>query len=185
MHFSVHYQVFECLYWRIQLLFHIIWLLSDNASSERLSKYDNSIFSFWYSWSVARFWEINFLYLHCSGSACSDCTEGSGSSTLVIFANFLVLQFPFSQVQILISFNFFPEIGNILFHFHCRNPYLVGLPSTKCLQTYRNGPLQSHISDHLGQRYKVFSAYTHLFNFLEPFHILCINHHNFIRTFYK
>ena len=89
-----------------------------------------------------------FLYLPCSGSACSDFTEGFGWSTLVVFENFLVFYFPFSQ---------FPEL---LLHFRCCNPYVVGLL----------------ISDDLDQRCKVDSLSTYFFNFLKPFHIASICH---------
>ena len=45
-------------------------------------------------------------------SACSDCTECSDSSTLVVFENVLVfyLILPFSQVQARISFCFFQKL---------------------------------------------------------------------------
>ena len=52
-----------------------------------------------------------FLYLHCSGSAFSDCTEGSGSSILMVFEHFLVFDFPFSQFSTIIFF-LFPEVGD-------------------------------------------------------------------------
>ena len=48
--------------------------------------------------------------MHCSGSACSDCTEDSGSSTLILFKNLLVFYFPFFQFPAIIS-SFFPELG--------------------------------------------------------------------------
>ena len=44
-----------------------------------------------------------FLCLHYIDSAYTDCTEGSGSSSIVIFENFLVFCFSFSQAQTIIS----------------------------------------------------------------------------------
>ena len=64
----------------IVLCCYLIWYISDVGSSEWHSIH-NSIFR--YSWSV--FWLICFLYLNCSDCSCSDYTEVSDSSTLVIF----------------------------------------------------------------------------------------------------
>ena len=78
------------------------------------------------SWSVS--WYVFLPYLHCSRSACSDCTEGSGSSTPVVSEKFLVFYFPFSQYSTIISSFFFSEIvisliiPEVLLHFQCCNP---------------------------------------------------------------
>ena len=49
----------------------------------------------------------HFLYLQCTGSACYDCTEGSGSSTPVVFEsffeNFTFLFLNFQQYPLPIS----------------------------------------------------------------------------------
>ena len=50
------------------------------------------------------------------------------------------------------------------------------LPTNKCLYTYRNGLLQSLVSDNLGERCKVDSVLTYLFNFLEPSPNASISH---------
>ena len=47
--------------------------------------------------------------------------------------------------------------------------------STTWSTTWFNG---RQISDHLGQRYKIHSRSTHLFNFFKAFHIPSINHPN-------
>ena len=84
----------------------LIWLFSDIASSEALSRY-TSIFR--YSWQVS--WYILVLYLNCSGYAGFDFTEASGSSTQVIYKNILTFRFAFSQFSTMFSSSFFPEIG--------------------------------------------------------------------------
>ena len=123
--------------------------------------------------------KYNFLNFHCFGSACSDCTEDTGSSTLVVLGNFLVFYFPFSQFPTIISSFFFLKlvislvISGVLIHFCCRNPYIVGLPLSKYLQTYWNRLLLLLISDNLGQRRKVHSLSTHVSNFLDSFYLLC------------
>ena len=52
----------------------------------------------------------HFFYLHCSGSACSDCNEGSGSSTLVVSENILVFYCPFFQFPTIIFLSFFLKL---------------------------------------------------------------------------
>ena len=83
---------------------------------------------------------MHFLYLHYSGCVCSNCTEDSGSSTLVVFENFLVFQFPFSQFQTKIS-SFFCQklvisliIPDVFLHFQCLNSQLVRMSSSKYLK---------------------------------------------------
>ena len=41
-----------------------------------------------YRYSSSVSWLMHFLYLNCSGSACSNCAKASDSSTVVIFENF-------------------------------------------------------------------------------------------------
>ena len=79
---------------------------------------------FWMCLVLGQFPSKHFLYLCCSGTASSDFIEGSGSSTLVVFENFLVLYFPFSQFLTIISSSFFLKlvISDVLLQFRCCNP---------------------------------------------------------------
>ena len=52
----------------------------------------------------------------------------------------------------------------------------MGLPSTKCLYAYWSGLLQAHISDDLGQRWKVHSSSFRHFDLIKPFHITSATH---------
>lgn len=52
---------------------------------------------------------MHFLCLPFTNVACSDDIDESGSSDLVIFGNFLVFSFSFSQVQAIIH-SFFPKV---------------------------------------------------------------------------
>ena len=103
----------------------LIWVLANVASSEVLSRYSTSILRYIVFGQLPVKY-IHFFFLHCSGSACSDCTEGSGSSILVVFENFLAFYFSFSPFPTIISSSFFlilvislliPEV----FHFQCCN----------------------------------------------------------------
>lgn len=71
---------------------------------------------------------MHLLYLHCSGSASSDCTEGSGWSALVVFDDFLVFYFPLTQFPTIIYFFLNLVISSVaasliipelLLHFQC------------------------------------------------------------------
>ena len=66
------------------------------------------IFSTWTT-LLALLW-----YLHCSGSAYSDCTEGARSSTLVVFKHLPVLSFFSKIVFSFFSLFLFPKIGDFL-----------------------------------------------------------------------
>ena len=89
------------------------------------------------SFSVS--WSTHFLYLNCSCFTCSDYTEGSGSSTLVIFENFCFLHFFFSisnsnSTSFFLKLVISPVISEVLLYFWCRNhKWWVSLTSTKCL----------------------------------------------------
>ena len=104
----------------------LIWLLSKKAIPEELFRHDKSI-SRKICQAVAQFPGKHFFYLLYSDSACSDCNEGSGSSTVAISENILVFYYPFSQlatitflssflklVIYLASSRYFPEV---LLHF--------------------------------------------------------------------
>ena len=79
-----------------------------------------------------------FLDKHIS-SAYSDCTEGSGSATVVNFENFLFSYILFSQFFLIISTFFlklliFQVIPSVLPYFPCCKPEVVVLPSTNAFK---------------------------------------------------
>ena len=104
---------------------------------------------------------MHFPCLHCTGSACLDDTEGSGSVSRMIFKNFLVFYF-FSKNQMITLF-LFPEIVG-------RCCSALGIATHKLLvrpRYYWKGLQKSHTSDDIGQRYQLHSLSIQLFNFLE------------------
>ena len=80
-------------------------------------------------------------YISSTCTACSDYTESSGSSTLVV-SKFLVFYFYFSQFPTIISSSFFLKlviflvIPRVLLHFRRRNPQVVGLPLSNIFQFF-------------------------------------------------
>lgn len=123
-------------------------------------------------------------YLHCSDSACSDCTLDFGSSTLVAFEKtFFLFYLSFPTIifsSFILKLVIYLVIPKVLLHFRWGNPRVVGSPSSKYIRIHWNVILLSLITDALGRRWKVDLLSTHLFNFLEhflePFHFACGSH---------
>ena len=78
---------------------------------------------------------MHFLFLNCSGSACSECTEDSDLSTVEVSENFLGFYFPFFQILTIISSSFFLKlvISSVIFGvffqltviIHYNHPYML------------------------------------------------------------
>ena len=120
------------------LKFHCFMLLLNFIASKY--SFFRRIIQVWYQYFqiclvLGQFPHKHFFY--CTSSACSDCTEGSGSSTRVVFEKFLAFYFPFSQFPTMISIIFFLKFviclvtSEVSLHFQCYKAQVVGLLSTK------------------------------------------------------
>ena len=106
----------------------------------------------------------------------ADCTEGSYSSNIVIFHNFLVFKFSLFQFQTIAStsFAFFLDKNSSIFNVVTHKSWVYHrLNAFKILRmVYYN----QKISDNLDQQCKVHSPFSHLFNFLELLIIASTDH---------
>ena len=125
-------------------------------------------------------------FLYCPGSACSDFTEGYGSSTRVVSEKFLLFYFPFSQFPTIKSTIFFLKfviyliISEVRFHFQCYRWWVYYR-----LNYFKLTVWSTTISHHWWPWSTMQSTFisTQLFHFPKPFHIPSINHYKpFIKS---
>ena len=106
----------------------------------------------------------------------ADCTEGSYSSNIVIFHNFLVFNFSLFQFQAIASpsFAFFLDKNSSIFNVVTHNSWVYHQLNT--FKILRMVYYNQKISDNLDQQCKVHSPFSHLFNFLELLIIASTDH---------
>ena len=108
---------FECNF-VIQNFYCFIVFLNLTTFSHSFSRRITWVWYQYFEIEIQFFGQIPvFFYLPFSGPACSFCTEGSGSCTLVVFDDFLFFYFIFFQILTTI-FSFFP-LKLVIFLLNC------------------------------------------------------------------